>query len=134
MRTIAFATALLLFSTTSTAEDDPAWTRFGLTDESEFSFRNGSFEVGQTKGGKAVASLIVQIQRKATKTMDYRRWYVATQDCDAGIGKVVVLDTDGTYLYENDYVEGGASVASSGGDLICRVYKSDKAEQAQKGM
>lgn len=130
-------TAMLFLAAASAGAQDregSAWTRFGLTDKAEFSLRNGSFEVSQTKAGKTVASIIVQSNHKPTDTIEYRKWYVSAEDCLAGIGKVVILKTDGTYLYENDYVSEGDSVASSGGDIICAVYKADLAEKSEKGL
>ena len=136
MKQTTLAAMLFIVAASASAQDreDSAWTKFGLTDKSEFSFRNGSFEISQTKGGKTVASLIVQSKYKPTDTIDYRKWYVSADDCLAGIGKVVFLKTDGTYLYENDYVSEGDSIASSGGDIICAVYKAALAEQSEKGI
>jgi hypothetical protein len=76
----------------------------------------------------------VQSKYKPTDEIDYRKWYVSADDCLAGIGKVVVLKTDGTYLYENDYVSEGDSIASSGGDIICAVYKAALEDQSKKGI
>ena len=56
MKQLTVTAMLFLAAASAGAQDreDSAWTRFGLTDRSEFSFRNGSFEISQTKGGKRI--------------------------------------------------------------------------------
>jgi len=136
MKQLTVTAMLFLAAASAGAQDreDSAWRRFGLTDKAEFSWRRGSFNVSQTKAGKTVASLIVQSKYKPTNTIEYHKWYVSAEDCLAGIGKVVVLTLDGTYLYENDYVSEGDSVASIRGDFICAVYKAVLTEKSEKGI
>lgn len=115
-------------------EEDPSWHKFGVTDASEYSFRKGSFEQTENKAGETVVSFVVQVLDIQSTVLDYQKWYVSTQDCVAGIGKVVILSTDGTYLREADYVSKGQSIASSAGEILCYGYEQLMKQQEGKGI
>lgn len=75
-----------------------------------YSGKKGSFEITTTKAGTSIAIILGQIEDTKDKSVTYKKWYVATSDCEAGIGKLVVLKINGDYDFESDYVSKGNSI------------------------
>jgi hypothetical protein len=113
---------------------DSAWVQVGYTDENVFSIRKGSFEITQTKAGTPIAVVTVQSTEKKTQSITYRREYVTKDDCLSGLGKLVILDTNGQYMGQNDFVSDGDSIASTIATLICRIYKEELEKQSDKSI
>lgn len=99
-----------------------------------YSSKKGSYELTSTKGGAAIAIILGQIEDKKAKEVSYRKWYVTTADCEAGVGKLVILKVDGIYDMETDYVSNGNSISSDIGDVICGIYFDNKKAQEEKGL
>jgi hypothetical protein len=116
------------------APKDSAWVQVGDTGEYVFSIRKGSFEINQTKAGTQIAVVTVQSTEKKTKTITYRQEYVSKDDCLSGLGELVILDTSGQYLGQNDFVSDGDSVASTIATLICNIYKEELEKQSGKSI
>ncbi len=99
-----------------------------------YSIRKGSFEITKTKAGTPIAVVIVQDTEKKTQNITYNQTYVTKSDCLNGLGKIVSLDTSGQYLYENDFVSDGNSIASSIASLICGIYNDELKKQSDKSI
>ena len=99
-----------------------------------YSGKKGSYELTTTKGGAQVAMILGQTDDKKSKNVTFRKWYVTTADCDAGLGKLVILKLNGDYDTETDYVAKGNNIASGIGDMICGIYLSNKKKQESKGV
>ena len=105
------------------------------SDDTKFySGKRGSYELSSTKAGTPIALILGQIEDKKTKNVSYGKWYVTTADCEAGLGKLVLLKVNGDYDGEVDYVAKGNNIASGIGDMICGIYLSNKREQEGKGV
>jgi hypothetical protein len=50
------------------------------------------------------------------------------------MGKIVSLNIDGTYLFENDFVFGSGSVASGMAEAICGAYTYAVKTREKKGL
>ena len=127
------ASALTAFAAdgTSTKSD---WIEVSSTDTHTFSVRKGSFEVTRTKGGSDIAVVLGQATNRKSKSIEYRQWYVSKDDCLSGLGKLVMLDTKGTYVSEVDFVAKGDSAASGIADAICSIYLDELKKQQDKGI
>jgi hypothetical protein len=105
------------------------------SDDTKFySGKKGSYELTSTKGGTPIALILGQTEDKKAKSVSYGKWYVTAGDCEAGVGKLVILKVSGDYEMEADYVSKGNSIASGIGDFICSVYFYNKKEQQDKGV
>lgn len=113
---------------------DSVWVQVASTDDDVYSIRKGSFEITNTKAGTPIAVVVVQNTEIKTGNVSYRQKYVAKSDCLNGLGKIVSLDTSGQYLYENDFVSGGTSIASSVASLICSIYNDELKKQSDKSI
>ena len=78
--------------------------------------------------------ILGQIEDKKNKSVTYGKWYVSTSDCDAGLGKLVILNVNGDYNFESDFVANGNNIASAVADLICNIYRTDAQERRDKGI
>lgn len=99
-----------------------------------YSGKRGSFELTTTKSGSAVAVILGQIEHRKENSLSYGKWYVSTADCDAGLGKLVVLRVNGDFDFESDFVAKGNNIASGIADVICGLYRSDVQEKRGKGI
>ena len=99
-----------------------------------YSGKKSSYELTTTKGGTPIAMVLGQIEDKKAKKFNYGRWYVTAAECEAGIGKLVILKVDGNYDMEVDYVSKGNNIASAIGDLICGIYLRNKKAREAKGV
>lgn len=114
--------------------EDSAWVRAASTDKYVYSIRKGSFEITKTKAGTPIAVVVLQAIDINTQNIKYYQNYVTKGDCLNGLGKLVALDTNGQYMYENDFVFDGDSVASSIASIICSIYKNELKEQSDKSI
>ena len=111
---------------------DPNWVRMGTNEDSltknVFSAKNGTF-----KHIKKESSILMQNaeENKATKktTITYNKIAISDEDCENGYGKTKFFSIDGKFLFAADYIEGGRSMGSSIGQIICEV----KAELTRQG-
>ena len=71
---------------------------------------------------------------KQTKKITLNKIYVATSDCIKHSGKIITLNMDGEYQFENDFVFGAGSIGTGNAEFICAVYESVKAENLSKGI
>lgn len=134
---MSLALVTAFFSTGSIgAESESEWVLITQnSDDTRFySGKKGSFELGTTKGGTPIAMVVGQVEDKKDKSVAYQKWYVATSDCDAGMGKLVVLKVSGEYDMETEFVAKGKNIASGISDLICNIYRSDLNEKQNKGV
>jgi len=99
-----------------------------------YSGKRGSYELTTTKAGIQVALFLGQVEDKKKKSVSYSKWYVSTADCDAGLGKLVVLKLNGDFDFESDFVAKGSNIASGIADAICSVYQADAKKKLGKGI
>lgn len=139
MRSIVFKKIMLAlvcsaFSLAANASPDSDWVQVSETDTHIFKIRKGSFDIKKTKGGTPIAVVLGQLTNTQSKSIAYNQWYVSKTDCEAGFGKLVMLDTKGNYTNETDFVSSGDSVASGIADIICGIYGEVLKTQKSKGI
>lgn len=123
-------TIFLSFSTLA-AED---WIKIAETDDTLWEGRAGSRIPATTKSGKEISVASGRIFDRKEKRFDFVKWYVSVEDCYNGYGKLVTLNMQGEYRFENDFVEKGGSVASSLASMLCYPLLEEKREKAGKGI
>lgn len=123
-------------SSGASAADSSEWVRIANNSDGTliYSGKKGSFELTTTKGGEDIAVIVGQTEDESTKNVVYMKWYVTTADCEAGLGKLVVLKVGGEYNFETDFVSGGQNIASGIADSICAVYRSKQSAKKSKSI
>ena len=124
---------LTLFLTFSISANED-WIKFGETDASLFEGRAGSRIFSKTKSGKDISVASGRILTKKDRSIEFVKWYVSAEDCNLGFGKMITLDMQGNYKFENDFVEKGGTVASSLAAMLCFPLVDEKRERAGKGI
>jgi hypothetical protein len=110
-----------------------SWVLLGSTTTSLAEAKPGSFEIGRTKGGVPIASVVGQMTDKRNRSVDLYQWYVTLRDCDLKMGKLVVLDMAGVFKFDSDFVFGGSSLGSGIAETICAAYGNEKKENYNRG-
>lgn len=113
--------AVVLSCATTLAHSQSEWINIAVSSEDNLRWdvRPGSLEFSMTKGGTAIAVVIGRITDTRTSRIDLYKWYVSGTDCKKQMGKVVSLNVEGTYQFENDFVFGSGNVASAMAEAIC---------------
>jgi len=128
MKKLLITFAIALASTAALAVPD--WVLLAAADTATWEGRSGTLTFGKTKGGKQIAVAEGRVLNLNTKIYAFEKWYVLTDQCRAGYGKVVTLNMAGEFLYETDFVDNGGSVASALADMLCYNVKNN----ASKGV
>lgn len=85
--------------------------------------KKGTYELTKNSAGEEISLLVGKLDNKKTKEINIEKWYVATADCKQGFGKIVTLDLNGKFQYENSFAEGAGNIATAKAMFICAVYK-----------
>jgi hypothetical protein len=124
----------ITLSNHNTAHAQQEWYEVGSTDESIWEVQSGSFEETRTKGGDPIVVMISRVTNKSTKRIDLRKTYVPVASCEKRMGKVVTLDLDGKFRYENDFLIGGGTIASGLAEFVCEVHSIRVKAAEKKGI
>jgi hypothetical protein len=90
----------------------------GRTDKTTWHVKAGSATVTELQGVPVVL-VVGRITVHATSRMTVYKWYVSINDCERGMGQVVVLDTSDAYRYKQAFLFGDDSAASGLARHIC---------------
>jgi hypothetical protein len=109
------------------------WIKIAESDTAKFSVKVATLEMATNKAGDDVVSAIGRTEY-ADKKINVYKMYVRTTDCDAGYGKLVTLDTSGTFQYDNDFAFGSGNIGSSMAEALCYFYKAVQEERRKKSL
>lgn len=101
------------------------WVLLGETEGNNVRFegKTNSYELTNTRKGTRIAKIIVrQVDPVSHQISIYQR-YVSLNDCKRKRGKIVAVDMDNNYKFENDFIIGGGSIGSSVAETICSIAK-----------
>jgi hypothetical protein len=124
--------ALYLIPVAVLAQQD--WIPVAETEKSTWHVKPGSLEIAKTKGQVDIVAVVGRFANKSTSKIDLHKWYVAVSDCQRQMGKVVTLNIDGTFAFENDFVFGSGSVASGLAEAICGAHAFQIKSREDKGI
>ncbi|MDM1715571.1 hypothetical protein [Thiopseudomonas alkaliphila] len=132
-KTIASA-AIILFSVQALAQSD--WINIASLpgDSKKLDVQPGSFEFSKTKGGTPIAVVVGKITDTKSANISLYKWYVSLEDCQRKMGKVVSLNVNGEFAFENDFVFGSGSIATVMAETICGVAEFSLAEKKKKSL
>lgn len=127
-----FAAMALAYAGQASAQE---WVRIANSNGGDiYSAKSGSFELTRNKAGRQIAVVVGSTYWSAKKQYTYAKWYVTADDCDAGMGKLVVLQVNGEFDWDTDFVKGGQSISAGVADTICALYDEAKKRQQSRGL
>lgn len=132
LRLLAASLVLALLALQAHAQQD--WIRIAETDETMWHVRPGSLEISRTKGQVPIALVVGRISSRKNQQISLYKWYVSMADCQREMGKLVTLNVDGSYAFENDFVFGSGNVASSMAESICGAWTYQVKARDSKGL
>ena len=88
----------------------------------------------ENENGEQIAVITTKSNNKKNGQVSLEKKYVRTKDCVAEQGKVVSLTMDGDFSYENSFIFGAGSVATSIAETICGIYTMNQQEKDGKGI
>lgn len=104
------------------ASAGPSWISLDETkDGLKWEAKPGSFELSTNRNKVSVAVIAGRVVNSKTSDIALYKWYVSAADCSKKMGKLVSLGVDGEYQFDNDFMYGSGSVASSVAEFICAV-------------
>ena len=120
-----FLLAATTLATTAFAQQD--WVQISTTTKNKFEVRAGSFERSvTTRTGEPIALFIVRISPQGGGRIEFEKNYVKLSDCRTGYGKLVATDLNGRAMYENDFIFGGGTPASTIAQTLCELAEVTK--------
>lgn len=124
----------LLVAASSFAMADDGWIPAASNDQVEFSIKKKSGEITKNKAGDDIFVVVGRVLDKKSGKINLEKWYVKYSDCLNKQGQIVTLTLGGDYQYENDFVFGAGSIASSNAELICAGYEYVINKNNEKGI
>ena len=132
MRKLLFVGVVFaVFCVSAVAED---WIQTAQTGSISFYAQPGSYSITKNQGGKNVSVITAKTVDAQTTVINLEKWYVLTTDCAAKQGKIVTVTISGEYKYENDFVFGSGSIASTNAEFICGVQDYVKQGYRKKSL
>ncbi len=101
------------------------WIKVAKGDSITYSIQSGSVEIAKTRGGDLMVVGTGKSSNSITNTHIGELWYVTAKHCALGRGKLVTLDPAGEFKYDNDFVSGLGTVASTIAETLCTVARSE---------
>lgn len=118
--------------TQPTIEDK--WPTLAETNSDLWQIQPGSLETTKNKGGTQIIVTTGKITNKISRQITLRRFYVSIGDCRRKQGKLVSLSIENEYQYENEFLMGSGSVASTLAEGICSAGLKFLRESNSKGI
>ena len=97
------------------------WVPLDNTDEMTWEGKAGSLKISTNNSNETVATAMGRFTGKDRK-VEFEQWYVRKKDCSRGAGKIVTTDLDGNFRFENDFLIGGGTVATSIAEMLCSIF------------
>jgi hypothetical protein len=120
MKSLFLAAALVCAGIGTSVHAKSEWINIAVSSTNmRLDVQAGSLEFSKTKGGTAIVVVIGKITHPITSRIELYKWYVSAIDCKREMGKVVSLNIDGVYQFENDFVFGSGSIATLMAEAIC---------------
>jgi hypothetical protein len=110
------------------------WVEIASSEKEEYYGLKGSGIITKNKSGEAIVIITTKANSKINKSVTLEKLYVRISHCLKKQGKGVVLNMDGEYQYEYDFVFGAGSVGSEKAEVACSIYEKEKREKDKKGV
>lgn len=110
------------------------WIPIAASDTITYYALKESASVKKNKAGEQIVIFTVKSDNKKTKDITLEKMYVTVDHCLKKQGKAVVLNMDGEYKYEYDFIYGAGSVGSAKAEIICDMYGVNVEERNKKGV
>lgn len=104
-----------------TGDSVDGWVQVATIDQNAYQVQEGSFRFDGDTKGNTLAVVIVRAFNLDSKDISLFQWSVPTDDCISGRGALVMHDTQGNLIGNNDFVFGGGTLASLMAETICGV-------------
>lgn len=141
MKKIILAIFLTIICSCTSKPDEPKhettkaeWVTIStLNSGYKFEAKTGSLDFIQNKEGEYVAVILVRIT-DPNNSVTFLKNYVTASDCSKKMGKVVSLNLDGSFKFENDFVFGGGTGAANMAEVICGAAAAVAASSSNKSI
>ena len=120
--------------TSSRSNSSADWMSVATSTNMEWHFQASSFAISKNKGGQAIFLITGKRTDSRTKKIDLFKTYVSISDCKRRLGKIVFLNIDDEFQYENDFVFGSGSVATGMAEEICNAGLSIQKSRNNKSV
>lgn len=118
--TYKFIIGLALCATTTWATAQQ-WVKITESDSNTFFIQSGTVKFSENDSGVKVVIGNGKSVSNSTGKITGVQWYVPVVHCVQKRGKLVVTDTVGKYLSENDFIYGLGNIASAIAEIMCDV-------------
>lgn len=114
---ICFLSMILLSTAVNAASE--GWTNIFTKDGVTWEVRNNSLGAAKTAAEEPIFTIDIRAIEGANVTL--MTAYVRVQDCVAKRGKLVFVNMSGSFLFENDFMADGGTIASDIATTVCKA-------------
>lgn len=122
--------ALFLFSLSTQAWADEEWISYASNSDTSWEIKTGSLNFLPNRNGENIALVLGRSVHSDTSGIAFFKWYVTEDDCAKKMGSFVALSLKGDFLFQQDFVFDGGTVASILAETICLSAEAIKGKGA----
>jgi hypothetical protein len=131
--TVLSLTALASFAQTAAPPKEFGWTEIA-TNDNRAKIYSKSVSIDKNNRGDVIVVGVGRAFDSVTNRSEVNKWYVTISDCDAEVGMLTVLDTNGKFVNDIPFAFNQGSVGAAVAEALCGVYKRYANEnKASKG-
>lgn len=93
-----------------------------------------SYQLRNNKNGDEIVVWTEKESDNKQKKITVQKLYVKTSDCIKKQGKAVVVNMDGDFVYDFDFIFGVETVGSYRAEQLCKIYLENDAAVKSKGI
>lgn len=93
-----------------------------------------SYELRTNKNGDEIVVWTEKENDKNTRQITVQKLYVKTEDCLKKQGKAVVVNMDGEFRFDYDFIFGVETVGAYRAEQLCKIYLGKVAEAMGKSL
>jgi hypothetical protein len=110
------------------------WIPLAASDSGAYYGLAGSYEVRRNKSQEQIVVWTEKFEDRSASRISLQKLYVRTSDCLKKQGKGVVVNMDGDFKYEFDFIFGAGTVGSARAETLCGIFLQDREEANKKGI
>jgi hypothetical protein len=140
MKKTFIATLLALATVTAFSQTAAPAKEFGWTEIASntsrakvYSIKDKSVAINKNNRGDTIVVGVGKTYDTATNRSEVNKWYVSLTDCEAEVGMLTILETDGKFVNDIAFAFNQGSVGAAIAETLCSVYKQATSGGTTKG-
>lgn len=127
-------TVLAMVLATNVNADDWVYLIGNSAGSTEWHGLKSSYELRANKSGEEVVVWTEKENDKKSSRITVQKLYVKTAHCLQKQGKAVIVNMDGEFRYDFDFIFGVETVGTYRAEMLCKIYLGNVAQARGKSL